>query len=193
MCSKIYQNYSQHSSPIHSLCVDTILSFANKSTLVSRIMTTLTEFTIAWVQSPSEYDFLIARTVRDDWAAMNLPVISQRGTHHLYTGYHVMEPAGQVLICPYDCSIENRNWDSTKKKDILIECRRCKGSCTLPRVELDSKTLLGSRRIIKVKFPPPRIAIPWTFPPYAPTVLKPVRKLPPRCQGAIFRLLNFDF
>jgi hypothetical protein len=143
-------------------------------------MTTLTEFTIAWVQTPSDYDFLIARTVRDDWAAMNLPVISRRGVHHLYTGYHVTEPNGAVLICPYDCGIENRNWDSTKKKQIIVKCRRCKGSCSFRRVELDSKALLGSRRIIKVDFPPPQITIIWTYPPDAPTVVKPVRKLPPR-------------
>jgi hypothetical protein len=166
----VLPEYNMYGSLLYSLCVDAILSFANSSTLVSRIMTTVTEFTITWVQTPSDYDFLVARTMRSDWAAMNLPVISRRGVHHLYTGYHSAEPNGEMIKCPYDCGIENRGWDVGKGKDVKVVCRRCKGSCTFAKVNLDARSLLGNRGIFKVGFPPPQRRITWTYPPDAPKV-----------------------
>ena len=131
-------------------------------------MTTVTEFTLAWVQTASNYDYLIARTVRSDWAAAHLPVISRRGVHHLYTAYSFTEPAGEIIKCPYDCGVENRGWDVGKS--IKIVCRRCKGSCSFPKVNLDTWTFLGNRGLIKVKFPQLQRTIDWTFPANAPKV-----------------------
>ena len=102
-----------YGSPDYRHSVDAILSFANRTTVVSKLMHELNKFVIQWAQTPSDYDILIANTMSVEWAQKHLPVLSQKNQHTLYIGYHVAEPKGEPVLCHrQDCGVENQVWVS---------------------------------------------------------------------------------
>ena len=147
-----------------SLSADAVLSFANQTTLVSMVMTHLTEFLVLWTQTPSDYERLISRTFPSDWAASRLPVLSRKGTHVLYTGYQVTQPNGGTLVCPGCEGVwENRGWKVHDKR-VRVFCRLCDSTCDIDKVVSDTKDMLEQQGLVKVEFPPERINANWAFP-----------------------------
>lgn len=136
-------------------CADAVLSFANKATVVSRMMTRLMEFICQWAQTPSDYDVLIAHAFSAEWAQDHLPVLSRKGEHVMYTGWNPIEPEGLPLFCHNrGCGVENRVWERRKTK-VHLTCLACGSTCSLDAPHaLDMTTPLGRREMLKVGFPP---------------------------------------
>ena len=155
-------NCTPSDSPVCRHCADAVLSFANKATVVSRMMAKLMDFIVQWAQTPSDYDILIAKTITAEWAQEHLPVLSRDGAHVMYTGYNVVEPDGRPLVCHNtDCGVENRVWEQKRNGKIRLCCLSCRSKCTVDQVALDTTTTLGRRELLKVSFPPPPNAAGW--------------------------------
>lgn len=146
---------------MYRLAADAILSFANRTNIVHDVMTTVTQFLIHWAQTPSNYDVLFARVMRSDWAARHLPVLSQKGQHHLYTAYKSSEPDGQLVMCHNGCGMENRMWVD-RPKIVKLVCHTCLSVCIIKRVPRESG-ILGSRSLKKVEFPQGRARTEWKY------------------------------
>jgi hypothetical protein len=158
-----YMSGMSHRSPRH--CAEAILSFANKTTVVSQIMAKLLDFAVHWTQTASDYDVLVAKTMTAEWAQMHLPVLSQGGRHHLYTSYSNIEPEGNPVICHRSaCSVENRVWEMLKPGKCRIWCLECRSSALVKKiVELDTSTLLGCRKFLKVGYPLESAKVQWRY------------------------------
>ena len=150
-------------TPSH--CADAIVSLANRSTVVGDVACTLAELAVAWATTGSDYDTLFATTVNAGWVARHRPVLSRgrTGSHTLYTGFNINEPNGQLVQCHQGCGMENQSF-TVKPKDVQVVCRQCNSYCTIPKVTSDSSTLLGSRSLVKVAYPPTRFLTEWRLP-----------------------------
>ena len=122
----------------------------------------LTDFVALWVQTPSDYDVLVARTMRGDWARKHRPVVTRNNVHTLYTGYHVTEPNGEVVVCHRGCGIESRTWE-VKAKEVVITCQMCQSQCTIDKLASNMGTLLGSRLLVKTPYPQRQARTIWSF------------------------------
>ena len=127
-------------------------------------MTYLTQFLILWTRTPSDYDTLVARSMTYRWASAHLPVLSQKGEHTLYTGYHITQPRGELVVCPGCEGVENRRWE-IRKREVTIRCKRCRSECVVDKVSQNRHTgnVLDHEMLVKVSFPQPRMKTTWTF------------------------------
>ena len=158
-----YTSGRSHRSPRHR--AEAILSFANKTTVVSQITAKLLDFAVHWTQTPSDYDVLVAKTMTAEWAQMHLPVLSQGGEHHLYTAYSHIEPEGKPVICHSSgCGVENRVWEMLRPGTCRIRCLECRSTAVAKRIaELDTKTVLGRREFLKVHYPLEPARLQWRY------------------------------
>lgn len=147
-----------------SHCADAVLSLANKVTVVGDVAETLLKFTALWVQTPSDYDVLIAKSVSAQWAKVHQPVISRHGdaAHTLYTKFSLAEPGGKQVVCHRSCDqvISSKQ----VKEKVRMMCLGCKSKCVIPVVRSDQETFLAKVNLIKVRFPPKQYPTEWKLP-----------------------------
>ena len=143
-----------------SHCADAVISFASKAVLASEVSAPLTEVVKHWVQTRSDFDAIFARVVRSDWARQYRPVLSQKGKHHVYTGYHVVEPDGKLVVCHRDCGAENRTW-KVNRQDVTVTCNKCSSTCSIPLLHSNPSSLLGGRGLVKATYPRERANTVW--------------------------------
>ena len=148
-------------------CAD-VISFSTPSTISSLVATELTDFLAQWVQSPSGYDHLVARNMTPEWLEERRPVISTASGHILYTKDSPYISNGMLIKCPNNCnrSVSYRY----RSMGIALHCQGCDRRCTVPVG--DKQTFLGSKKIVKVKFPLAPFTGTWRNPP-AETMLSP--------------------
>lgn len=113
------------------------------------------------MQTPSDFDVLIANTIPADWAQVHRPVLSTGpDSHHLYTRLDITEPNGQLIWCSNDCGAENL-YTSMSGTDVRVDCKGCNKYCLVPTVKTDSSSILTQRSLIKVKYPQPKARAHW--------------------------------
>lgn len=160
-----------------SLGAEAILSLANQITLVGDVCTPLAEFVTAWVTTPSDYDTLFAVTVPDAWARVHRPVLSTGSmVHHLYTGYSVLEPRGEVVRCHTGCGLENRSYNVDRSK-VVVKCRECRSHTSYKHVPSGGSTTLAKKNLIKTVYPQQAARVNWKHPASplpTPVVVTPV-------------------
>ena len=113
----------------------------------------LAEFVARWVQSPSDYDVIVAGTLAAAWVGEHLPVISRRSVGHtLYTKATYKQPGGHVVLCPRNCGVLLKVKPRAKK--IQFICPKCDSRATVDMPPSpDTSTILGKASIIKTQFP----------------------------------------
>jgi hypothetical protein len=146
----------------YSLTVDAVLSFGNLTNVVGNVMHMVTHFLTLWAQTPSDYDTLIAASIRSDWAARYLPIISRLGEHQLYTGFSVIRPEGKLVICHRNCGKEHLAW-RVRNSFVKVICRSCQSECIIEKTHVDVRTILGSRSLVRVNFPQEQARTTWIF------------------------------
>ena len=146
-------------------CADAVLSFSNEITLVGGIAAPLLDFVSMWVQSNSDYDFIIGQTFPPTWCSLRRPVLSLQATmsHWVYTAIDPLEPDGHPVICQNGCGRENLDPDAQSKK-VRIKCLLCQSTCEVKVSEIDSRTPLGRKGIMKAQFPPTQAKTSWISP-----------------------------
>jgi hypothetical protein len=139
-----------------------MLSMANNSTVVGRVAPTLADFASLWARSPSGYDFLIASTMKAEWAAVHKPVISREGVYTLYTQFKVSEPDGKLVLCHRMCKASI----SSKSRPNVVRfiCSACGSRCSTPKFTSNRETLLGHRQLRKTTFPQEQYPTEWELP-----------------------------
>ena len=148
----------------HRLDADAILSFAQKGTVIGGMSGIVADFATAWAATDSDYDVL-ATIFNSEWASLHQPVISRKDgtsiTHTLYSGCDPLEPEGH----PVECHGRKYLYPNVQSNHVTITCTKteCGATCQLKREKEDSRTLLGSRNLIKVEYPPE----PWNVNYYA--------------------------
>ena len=145
------QPFMLRSSPT-SHCADAVISFVSKVVLASKVSTPLTEVVKHWVQTRLDFDMIFAQVVHSDWARQYQLVLSQKGKHHVYTGYHIVEPDGKLVVCHRNCGAENRTW-KINRQDVMVTCNKCSSMCSIPLLHLNPSSLLGSRGLVKATYP----------------------------------------
>lgn len=112
----------------------------------------MAQFAAQWVQTLSDYDFLVASTMNAEWAEEHRPVISRNGHGHiLYTRYRFFKPYGQRLVCPKIC--EQQLLVKTHDNNFRIICTGCKARTSIPKHDGDWKSTLGRKTFVKTIFP----------------------------------------
>jgi len=141
-----------------SHCADAVLSLANKITLVGDVSDALLKFTALWVQTPSDYDILVAKSFPAQWAAAHQPVFSRYTDpertipeHTLYTRFSLARPGGALVVCHLSCN--QQLFFRQEKEKVKIVCLGCRSRCKVPVVRSDG-SFLGSVDIIKARYPP---------------------------------------
>lgn len=158
-CSRLNDVPSLH--PIYSHCAEAIVSFARGATLVGRLAATLLEFTARWVITRSDYDRLIAWTMDADWLEHNQLVLSTQNTGHvLYKKFDLGRPDGKIVKCHWGCPVTDLH-SKANNHGVRITCDRCKSRCTVGLAKTDRQSILGSRAIIKLQYPPPLYLACW--------------------------------
>jgi hypothetical protein len=135
-----------------SHCADAVLSFANNLTLVGDIASALTDFSTRWVQTPSDYDFLVAGTMSADWCLKHQPVLSRNGQgHFLYSKFNIGRPGGMLVMCHLRCGKLVKSRDIGKV--VQYTCTKCDSRCTTERILTDQETTLGRCALVKAEYP----------------------------------------
>ena len=148
-------------TPSH--CADAVVSLANNTTIVGKVATVLADFTARWVQSPSDYNFLVASTINKKWALQHRPVISRKGHGHiLYTKYLYEQPHGQLIFCPSQCLAKIHA--KTTKNGFRLICEKCNTRVTIPKHQPDWQSILGWQTLIKIAFPQEIQPVTWGLP-----------------------------
>lgn len=145
-----------HLFAFFSHCADAVLSLSNLTTLVGTVSPAITTFASLWVQSPSGYDFLIAKAMKAEWLEAHGPVISQGGKHTLYTKFSLSRPGGSLVKCYNERCLEPLTGRPGKGQKVYFQCKRCGSRCSAPKVFTDKTTTLGRHAMITVKFPVPQ-------------------------------------
>ena len=164
-----------------SHCADAVISLANNATVVGDVGTTITQFVTRWVQTPSDYDFLVATTMTKDWIHRHQPVISRHSTgHQLYSRFSVESPRGMRVLC------HRRECNQVLKyrihgEQVHISCPGCGSKCRIPKFVTDSGHVLGRAGIVRVVYPPPEFPTEWRLPTEGPLrdQARPPRKTTP--------------
>jgi hypothetical protein len=162
-------------------CADTVLSFTNQNTVKARVAGPLIDFTSQWVQSPSDYDFLIASSMKPEWAAVHKPVISRNGSHTLYTQFQMSQPNGKLVICHRMCGAELEM--KIRKNNVVFQCPSCHSTCRTPKHKSDGRILLQRRGLTRVSYPQEQYLTEWKLPGQAeggPTPAPGMQTLPGR-------------
>ena len=152
-------------------CADAILSFAQEITLVASVAAPLLDFASTWVQSGSDYEFIIARAFPPTWCSLHRPVLSRPDpvSHWVYSGIDPLEPDGYPVVCHRGCGREHLD-PSIPSKTVKIRCILCHSTCEVNATKVNARTTLGRMGIHKVKFPTTRAVTDWS-PPKGPTKL----------------------
>jgi hypothetical protein len=122
----------------------------------------MVDFAARWVQSPSDYDFLIASTLKTSWVAAHGPVLSTHDHGHiLYTRFSLSEPGGNVVVCHRNCvrGLEYR----PGKNNVTFTCQDCKSRCKTPIIKTDETTVLGREALINTVYPQAQYPTEWRF------------------------------
>ena len=145
-------------------CADAVLSFANRKTLVGDVSPVLIDFTCGWIQTPSNYDVLVAKTMTPSWVAIHQPVISRhngtpKGEHTLFTEYGAGYPDGQIALCPKRCGrpMVHKAGDT----NVRVRCSECKTTARVPKFTTGRTTILAAVDIVPVPFPRPIFSVSW--------------------------------
>lgn len=148
-------------------CADAVISFATPSTVTGFLATRVLELLAHWVQSPSDFDKHIIRSMEPEWLEKYQPVISQASGHVMYTRLTPLLPGGQFLRCPKGCGQPFRH--SARPEGIVVVCEGCNRRCTVPKVK--DKTFLGLRQVMKVPYPLTPYITEWRSPPSTPSLV----------------------
>jgi hypothetical protein len=165
-CSRGRLSYGPTNNCLHTLrhCADAIISFADNSNVVGQISTRAADFCSRWIQSATnDYDVIVASVFPPDWAMVHKPVISTREEGHmLYTKARPSEPDGMIVLCHRQC--EALLDADPRGSTVRFTCTDCGSRCSTPLVNPNTRTILGSRGLIKVPYP--RIIYPteWKLP-----------------------------
>ena len=169
-------------------CADAVLSFSNEITLVAGIAAPLLDFVLMWVQSNSDYDFIIGQTFPPTWCSLCRPVLSLQATksHWVYSAIDLLEPDGHPVISQNGCDHENLDPDTQSKK-VRIKYLLCQSTCGVKVTEIDTQTPLGRKGIMKVLFPQTQAKTSWISPeslqgPSTDKQRKPPKKKPSQHQ-----------
>jgi hypothetical protein len=143
-------------------CADAVLSLSNRKTVVGTVASVSAEFMARWVQSPSDYDYLIASTMPYSWVTAHRPVLSthQHG-HVLYSNFTFREPNGMVVVCHSNCT-QPPDYHPTKN-NVRFTCYECNSRCTTGKYVTDRTTTLGRKSLIKVPYPQLQYPTEWKF------------------------------
>lgn len=148
-------------------CADAVLSLSNRITVVGDVASPLVEFITKWIQTPSGYDVLFARTIPTHWARAHKLVLSRRidgkPYHELYTAFDVTEPNRELARCHQGCGIESRV-SAARGSRIEISCLKCGSSSLITKVKEDTSTVIGAASLVKTPYLPGRAPIQWRYP-----------------------------
>ena len=117
-----------------------------------------------WIQTPSDYDFLVAATMSADWAHRHKPVISRRCAdqiHTLYSKFSFEQPGGEIVLCHRRCGQPLKSRLDVKTNKVAILCPGCGSKCKVPKVVSDRTTVLGRRGIVKSAYPQTQFPTEW--------------------------------
>ena len=123
----------------------------------------VTEFTTRWVQTSSDYDFLIASTLRREWVHDHQPVISRHKTgHQLYSKYNQDRPEGKVVWCN---RCNGQPIDSRLIGGLVhLRCKGCGYTGRIPHWKSPQDTTLGAAGIVRAEYPPRVCDVQWWSP-----------------------------
>jgi len=143
---------------------EAVLSFANEITLVADVAAPLLDFALMWVQSNSSLDFIISQSFPPSWCSLHRPVLSLQETrsHWVYSAIDPLEPDGQPVCCHSGCGRENLDPETLSKK-VKIRCIFCRSICEVKVTQVDIRTPLGRKGLLKVPFPTSQAWTEWTF------------------------------
>ena len=153
-------------SPIDARhCADAVLSFSHEITLVASVAAPLLDFASTWAQSSSDYDFIIARAFPPSWCSLHRPVLSRPdpASHSVYSAIDPLEPDGCPVICHRGCGCEHLD-PTTISQKVKVKCILCCSTCEVKVTEVNGRTHLGRRNILKVVFPAKRAETNWAPP-----------------------------
>lgn len=151
---------------------------------MSEVSATLLDFVAYWVQTHSDYDTLIAKAMKSDWAEDHMPVLSRRhhdpkryttffkdklavaiepsscqDDHILYTKFSLGNPAGGYIKCPKGCQQKLKSKQA--QLGVRISCPVCGARCTIPTFRTDRATTLTRHAFVAVKYPPKQYPVTW--------------------------------
>ena len=190
-----------------SHCADAVLSFANKTTIVGDIAPTLLSLISNWVETCSDYETLMAKSVSSTWANNHLPVLSGRGhdpsryskfskdgqevandtsdgdDHILYTRFNLGQPRGKTIKCHGGC--DKGITSKQTKGGVRVECKGCKSRSMVPAFKTSTTTLLGKRGLVAVAYPQDQYPTPnWKLSQAGPPNPTPPTPAPPESTPA---------
>ena len=133
--------------------------------MVSRVVAPLLDFASTWVQSISDYDFIIAQTFPPAWCSIHRPVLSRPDpvNHMVYSAIDPLEPDGHPVFCHRGCGRDNLQ-PAVRSQGVKVKCILCHSTCEVKGTEVDTRTPLGQKGIHKVGFPPDHAVTDWTPP-----------------------------
>ena len=142
-----------------------MISFDASATVVSEIVSPLSDFIAAWVRTPSDFDVLYASVFRDIWGRKHRMVVSTgRDAHMLYTGFTITEPDGKLVRCHNRCGNQDRS-HHVAGNHVIFVCRKCRSECRIGLTAADTSTVLGGRKLVKVPYPQEQAATEWRYMP----------------------------
>lgn len=174
-CIRLSRSHTHAYQLTHiSHCADAVLSFATNTTITSEVAPVLLPLISDWVQTSSDYDVLIAKSVQAGWAHRNHPVLSRRGhdpsrytkftsteephvmasgkdDHILYTRFDLGQPGGRIVRCFRGC--EKGIGAKPGKNTVRIKCDGCKYRTTIPAFRSSTETTLGRFSLVAVAYP----------------------------------------
>ena len=106
-----------------------------------------------WIQSPSDYNSIVAAKFSVDWANFHQPVIlTHKHGHEVYIKFHYEKPEDKVYYCPSGCARNFKPWFSTQSS-VCLTCLQCgKYRATIGR-GIPPGPPLGLKSLIRTKFP----------------------------------------
>ena len=118
------------------------------------------------MQTPSDYDTLVAKTMTPEWVEQHQPVISRRGPpggiHTTYVKKQAKKPNGKIVLCHRRCNqpLIHR----LGATNIRFECLECRSRCSVPLPEIDNHSTLGRKNLVKTRYPIEQCPGNWTDP-----------------------------
>ena len=159
-----------------------MISFNSPSTVPGLLASRALELLAHWVQSPSDFDRHIVRSMDPVWLEKYQPVISKGSSHVMYTRLTPLLPGGQSLTCPGECKQPLR--PTERPEGTAVVCQGCGRRCTVPLV--DRSTFLGQKQVMKIPYPLTPYVTEWRNPPSTPLVVRtPPLDAPPTSAPAL--------
>ena len=163
---------------------------AKRTNLVGDVSARLLDLAAYWVQTPSDYDVLMAKVLNTSWALDHMPVLSMRGhsserfttyttgkppapvpitsipgqdDHILFTKFEFGQPGGKLVLCPGRCEAKMDPKQTKGGVRCVCEGTECEYKCTIPQFKTDQTTRLGRRGLVAIKYPPEIFHAQWTW------------------------------